>query len=206
MLAALAYNCAVFWLTRPLNRGAAHYDLSLPLDARLPFVPAFIVIYILAYFQWLIGYILIVRDSRERCDRVLSGEMIAKTVCLVCFLFLPTSMPRPQVTGTDLFSRLTALIFALDAPDNLFPSIHCLESWICFRGLLGAKSAGRGCKAFMLIFTLLVFASTVLVKQHLVLDILGGLAAAELGQLLARRFDTGRVFRRLRKERRGERI
>lgn len=185
LLAALALNCAVFWLTRPFTAGAVHYDLSTGLDARIPFVPAFILIYVLAYVQWVLGYILIVRDSEALCYRVLAGEMLSKLVCCVLFLALPTAMARPEVTGTDVFSRLTGLIYALDSPDNLFPSIHCLESWLCFRGAIGAKSLSPAYKLGSLVFTLLVFASVVLVKQHLAVDILAGVLTAELGQLLA---------------------
>ncbi len=197
LLTVLVFNCSVYWLPRLVTSGAVHYDLSLRLDDAIPFVPAFIVIYVLAYVQWVVGYVIISRDSEERCYRVLSGEFISKLVCLLFFLLLPTAMERPEVTGTDLFSRLTALIYSLDTPDNLFPSIHCLESWLCFRGMLGAKNAGRGYKLFSLVFTLLVFASTVLVKQHVVVDIIAGVASAELGQLAARRFGTGRIFERL---------
>lgn len=185
LLVMLIFNCAVFWLTRPLTAGSYHYDLSIGADARVPFVPAFIVIYILAYVQWIVGYIVIVRDSEALCYRVISGEMLSKLLCGVLFLALPTSMVRPVVTGTDLFSRLTRLIYSLDTPDNLFPSIHCVESWLCFRGAVRAEKVGRTYKLFQLVFTLLVFASVVLVKQHLLLDIVSGVLAAELGQLLA---------------------
>lgn len=204
LLAALILNCLVYWATRPLTHGAVHYNLSIPLDGKIPFVPFFIVIYVLAYVQWVTGYIVICRVSPEYCYKVISGEILSKLLCLVLFLALPTVMARPEVTGTDIFSRLTALIYALDTPDNLFPSIHCLESWLCFRGTLGVKSIPRWYKVASLFFTLLVFASVVLVKQHLAVDILGGLAAAELGQLLAARFDTGRVFKKLNARRLGE--
>lgn len=185
LLAALLLNCSVYWLTRPLTAGAVHYDLSTGLDAAIPFVPAFIVVYVLAFVQWAVGYIVICRESEERCYRVLAGEMLTKVLCCVIFLLVPTYMVRPEVTGTDIFSRLTALIYALDTPDNLFPSIHCVESWLCFRGTLGCKNIHRWYKTFMLFFTLLVFTSVLLVKQHLAADVLGGLALAELGQVLA---------------------
>ncbi len=204
LLAALIINCLTYWATRLLTRGAVHYDLTLALDDCIPFVPAFIVIYILAYVQWVVGYIVISRESPERCYRVMSGEILSKLVCFVFFLALPTVMVRPEVTGRDLFSRLTALIYALDAPDNLFPSIHCAESWICFRGTLGSKSIPRWYKVSMLLLTLLVFASVVLVKQHVAADILGGLMVAELGQLLAARLGLGRIFQKLNARRLGD--
>ena len=37
----------------------------------------------------------------------------------------------------------------------------------------------------MVIMTLLVFASTVLVKQHVLIDIAGGVIAVEIGMLIA---------------------
>ena len=53
---------------------------------------------------------------------------------------------------------------------------------------------------FQLVFTLLVFAATILVKQHVWPDILGGIAIAELGQLLRRIFHAERVFEKLEKK------
>ena len=197
ILIALVFNCAVFWLTRPVTAGMRHYDLTLPVDDALPLVPAFAVIYVLAFFQWLVGYILICRDSPERCFRVMSGEIISKTICLLFFLLLPTSMTRPEIAGNDIFSRLLALIYALDSPDNLFPSIHVIESWLCFRGALGAKSLSRGYKAGMLVLTILVMVSVLLVKQHLFLDVLAGVAVAELGQLAASLTGSGRALEKL---------
>lgn len=46
----------------------------------------------------------------------------------------------------------------------------------------------------MLIFAILVFASTLLVKQHLVLDVVTGIAVVEIGLFLARRTGAGRIY------------
>ena len=46
----------------------------------------------------------------------------------------------------------------------------------------------------MLVLTLLVFASTLLVKQHLFVDVLAGVAVAELCLRLSDRLRAGRVF------------
>lgn len=44
----------------------------------------------------------------------------------------------------------------------------------------------------MLVITLLVFASTVLVKQHVLIDIFGGLAAVEIGLFFSDRLQLRR--------------
>ena len=190
-------NLIVYEGTQFLMLHAKHWDLALPLDARIPFRPAWIVIYILAYLQWVVGYILIARESRAHCNRVLAGEIIAKFICMLFFIALPTRIERPVVEGSGVFAALTRLIFASDLPGNLFPSIHCLESWICFRGAIGMKRVPRWYAPAMLAFTLMVFASTVLVKQHVLVDIPAGVLVAEAGLLLSDKLRAGRLLDRL---------
>lgn len=199
----LAINLIAYYGSRLLTVGAARCDMTLALDRRIPLCPIFILFYILAYVQWVVGYILIARENRETCYRVLTGEMIAKLICLVFFVALPTAMERPEVAGDDLFSRLVRLIYRTDAPVNLFPSIHCLDSWICFRAATGLKRVPRWYAPSMLALTLLVLASTLLVKQHVLVDVPAGVLTAEIGLFLARKLRTGRIFERIERGRRG---
>ena len=78
-------------------------------------------------------------------------------------------------------------LYTMDAPVTLFPSIHCLLSWLCWRGFCKLEHP-RWMNGLSLLFTLAVFASTVLVKQHYAADILGGVAVAELGLMLSGRY------------------
>lgn len=197
IILVICTNFLAFYGTRIFSAGLVHYDFSLPVDTRIPFVPAFISVYIFAYIQWIISYILIARESQPLCYRLLSGELIAKVLCLIIFLVFPTTMARPEVTGTDIWSRLVRLIYDLDTPDNLFPSIHVLESWLCFRAALQLKKPGRWYSWASLIVTLFVIASVLLVKQHLAVDIVGGIAVMEIGQLIAKKTNAGRLLERL---------
>lgn len=79
-----------------------------------------------------------------------------------------------------LFSWLIRLVYALDAPTNLFPSIHCLVSWFCFIGIRKSKKLPVWFKVFSCIFAALVCMSTQFTKQHYLLDIPGGILIAEL--------------------------
>ena len=175
-----------------------HHTIFTPIDSLIPFVPEFIIIYWIAYVQWCACYITLSRDSRRLCYSILSAEIAAKLICMIIFIIYPTTMQRADITGNDLFSFFTKLTYSFDAPDNLFPSIHCMESWLCFRGTMKMKHKYK--KMFCitsLIFSLLVFASTVFVKQHLFLDIFGGVAAAELGLLIVRLTKCQRIFEKI---------
>ena len=122
LLGCLALNMLVYYGSRLFNLSMTSYDLSLPLDHRIPLVPPFIVVYMLSFVYWWFAYMVIAADSPER-GGMLFGEMIGKLICLAFFLILPTQMERPAVTGNDIFSRLVRFIYWTDVPNNLFPSI-----------------------------------------------------------------------------------
>ncbi len=191
---AFAFNLFTYYVTRLISANALHHNLSIGLDSRIPLCTPFIFFYILAYLQWIVGFVVIARDDSVRCGEVLAGEMVAKAICFICFVALPTSMVRPEIPHGGLWNWLTALIYRLDTPDNLFPSIHCLESWICFRGAIGLKRMPKWYASCMLVLSLLVAASTVLVKQHVFLDIPAGILAAEIGLWLSRRLGLGKLL------------
>ncbi len=197
-------NLLAFYGTRLVNTGLPHVDLSLPIDRALPFLPGFVVIYLLAYLQWVVGFAVIARGGRQHCYRIFAAEITAKLLCAAIFLLLPTAMVRPALpsSGGGVALRAVSLLYAIDPPDNLFPSLHCLESWVCFRGCLGLAAPGRWYKAATLCFTLLVFASTVLVKQHLAVDVIAGVAVYEAALWLSDRLCLPRLLGRLTTRRR----
>ena len=179
----------VYYATRLVTQQLTHFDFSLPVDDAIPFIPAFSVVYALAYVQWTAGFIMIARENRELCYRVISGEIISKLICMALFLLVPTTMVRADIVSDGFFDTIVRSIYRLDAADNLFPSIHCLESWVCFRGAMQMKKVGPWYRYFTLLFSLLVFASTVLIKQHVAVDIIAGVLTAEIGQQIAQRID-----------------
>lgn len=195
-LSMLIMNMVTYFGTRFFTQGLKHHDISLSIDHSLPFVPAMISIYLLAFVQWIIGYVIIGRESPQLCYRIYTGEILAKLMCLLCFVVYPTTLIRPEITGTGLFDTLTQFIYTLDAPDNLFPSIHCLESYMCFRGALETKKMPGWYKYVMLAMTLLVFASTVLVKQHVVVDMFGAVFVAELGLFVSKKLHMEKIFQK----------
>lgn len=174
-----------------------HYNLAIKLDSMVPFVPAFISIYLLAFLLWIIGYIVIARENEEICYHYTSAEMIAKIICFIIFLILPTTMVRPEITGNGIWSLICKFVYLIDEPVTLFPSIHCLESWMCFRGSLPLRKVGKTYKIIMFISAVLVFLSTILVKQHVIVDIFGGILVVEIGLLIAKKFKTGTIFKKI---------
>ncbi len=183
----LIINIITYFGTRIFTQGMYHYDFSCRIDDSIPFTTWMIWIYILAYVAWIVGFVVIARESRAVCYEVLTGEQIAKLICLVIFIVVPTTLVRPQITGNSISDFATNMIYLMDSPDNLMPSVHCLESWLCFRGALRCKKVGKGYKSIMFIAAILVFASTLMVKQHVVIDVLTAILVVEAGLILAKK-------------------
>lgn len=197
LLTMLIMNFVVYNGSKIFTNSLYHYNASTFIDKYIPFIPFFISVYILAYLQWIVGYIVIAREDKETCFRVCMAEMVAKLLCLFFFFVFPTTMVRPEVVGNSLWETLTRFIYSLDAPVNLFPSIHCLESWLCFRGALHLKKVTKGYKISMFVFTILVCLSTVLVHQHVFIDIIGGILVVEIGIFITKKFHLGKIFERI---------
>lgn len=194
IISCLVINVIAYFGTRIFTTNMHHYDFSIPLDDMIPFEPFMILFYILAYVSWIVGFIVIGRESREVCYEVCTAEQIAKIMCMVAFLVIPSTIVRPEITGSGIFESLTNLIYKMDSPDNLLPSIHCLENWICFRGAMKCKKVGIGYKITMFISALLVFASTMMVKQHVFLDMVAAIIVVEVGLLMAKKFNLGKIY------------
>lgn len=184
----LIVNYIAYFGSRTFTTGLKHYSFVNSLDRKLPFISFFVLFYILAYLQWIIGFVMIGRSRREVVFQMFIAELIAKGIALTCFILLPTTVDiRPDIeTLKDggIWNVLTEFVYSMDAADNGFPSIHCLESWVCFRGALKLEKVPRWYVYLMLAMTLLVFASTVFVKQHAMVDIAGGVAAVEIGLII----------------------
>lgn len=194
LLVVLAFNMITYYGTKYVNLNRYHHDISTLVNVSIPFVPFFFLFYFIAYVQWVIGFILIARENRQICYRYMSGELIAKIITFVIFLIIPTTMIRPEITGNGFFDKLVEFLYRIDTPRNLFPSMHCLESWLCFRGALKLKSIRKWYAPLSLIITLLVFASTILIKQHVPLDIIGGILVVEIGLLVSKLTKADKLF------------
>lgn len=181
-------NNAIYFITSRINYPKL-YDLTIPLDDKIPFVPAFILVYFGCYLFWAVNYILIARCGREHAFRFFVADVMSRLVCMFFFLVLPSTVGRPQVTGGGICNELVLLLYRIDPSRNLFPSIHCLVSWFCFIGIRCRKNIPLWYRIFSCIVAVGVFISTVTLKQHVVVDIVSGVLLAEITYAVSRHTD-----------------
>lgn len=180
--------------------GLQRYSAAIPLDYAIPFIPGWIIVYFGCYISWAAFYIIACRESKKACFDFVTAEVIAKMIALVVFIVFPTEMVErgdfEQTLGNGLLDKITAFMFNCDRPINLFPSIHCLASWIGFRGVAMCKKVPLWVKWFAFVLAILVFLSTLFVKQHYIIDIFGGILAVEIGMFISKKLKLGDFIRR----------
>lgn len=170
-------------------------DVTLSIDGYFGFQPVWVAVYFGSYFFWIWQYLLLVRESPKLACTMAAADIVAKGICLVLYLALPTTNVRPEVTGNGIFPFLMRLLYTIDTPTNLLPSIHCLVPWMGTRYLMERKTMKHKKLVCLisLVGTFMVFASTLYTKQHVVLDVIAGVAVAEIGWLAARFTPLGRT-------------
>ncbi len=172
----------------PLNHGPYRMFLRSPIDDALPVVPIFVIPYV-SLQPFIYASLLVFLAFRAGLFQSAVMSMIATfLVSYVVFALLQTYIDRPHLTGGDALTRMIRDVYAGDHPFNDFPSLHVSLStiigihWWRFHRRLGLP---------LVIWAALVAVSTVMVKQHYVADIAGGLVLAFgtsmfFGRLVAR--------------------
>ena len=168
-------------------------SMALALDARIPFSPPWIVVYVLAYPFWLLCGLRIVRAEKPHAYRMTAAYVLAMLLSAAAFLLWPATMERPAVTGRDVFSGLVRLVYRADSPTNLFPSLHVLITYFCWRGTMRESGVSPRFRKICFACFLLVSCAVVLVKQHVLADIPAGVLAGELALQCARVFRLERI-------------
>lgn len=184
------------YLYVPINRTATGgVTLELPLDDSIKLAPLWIIPYLGGLVAFLIVLLAAYRFMPGDLFRgLVVSYLIASAVGYAIYLVYPTYVNRPILASTDGLARWVDFVYSSDRAYNAFPSGHTYGTVIAWLYLWQWQPRLR-----LLTTTLavLVVLSTVFTKQHVVLDVVGGIilgaASFWLGRrLVAARYDTVR--------------
>ncbi len=154
----------------PLSR-----TLISDLDGIIPFNKYFIIPYMIWMPFLYLTLIYFYFKDRKLYFQTLLAYTISVLICYGIYLTFQTTVPRMELQGTDLISRMVMFVYRNDAPYNCFPSIHCLSSYLLF--IAAKKSPAIRRRAVILIGLLAwaIIVSTLFVKQHVIMDAFAGI-------------------------------
>lgn len=144
------------------------------IDTKIPFVPAFFIPYCIWYLMiFLIPYYLYCKDKDKFVKYVIS-YVLCSMIGNIVFISYPSTVTRPTVTGTDIFSLIAKFIYWIDTPTNCFPSLHCAISMLFILYVCESKNTNIITKISVCIISILIMLSTLFTKQHVVVDFISG--------------------------------
>lgn len=180
LISCVIFNFTVYSGARLFYKHRIFHNLTSYYDNRIPLLPIFVLIYFGSYLFWIANYILISKIDKNHCYRLLIADLLGKSICGIIYITFPTTNIRPDIATSGIFVDMLRFLYNIDAADNLFPSIHCLVSWYCFAGLRNCKTIPTWYSYFSLFMAVMICISTLTTKQHVFIDVLGGIMLAEL--------------------------
>ncbi|OKP90272.1 serine/threonine protein phosphatase [Paenibacillus sp. P3E] len=162
-----------------LNHPGVHvYSLETSLDLKIPFVASFIIPYLLWYPFITAVLIALAFKDRQIYFQTLIAQCSGLIISYVFFALFQTGIQRPDVhSEPDFIYKVVNFVYSNDQQYNCFPSIHVLTSYLMLRG---TRIFGQKIWLMITAMSILIIVSTVLVKQHVLADIGGGILVAEL--------------------------
>ncbi len=155
-----------------------YHVLHTPLDDQIPFCKFFIVPYVLWFFY--VAFHVIYICYKEEAIYTPFSRMLFFGMSL--FLLISAIFPnmqdlRPSVVGgQDIFSNLIRHLYETDTPTNIFPSIHVYNTLVIMIAIHKGSSPLFQNKIYKIMadgLGLAIVLSTMFLKQHCVLDVIG---------------------------------
>lgn len=150
-------------------------------DAYIPFVKEFVVPYLFWFAYMFISFIYLGLVSKKDYYRLCIYMFGGMAICYIIYMFFPTIQHlRQPITGTDIFSRAIQHIYSTDTPTNVAPSIHVFNSIAVHVAIshCDVLKKKRLLQWGSFISMLAISASTVLIKQHSIKDVMWGIILA----------------------------
>lgn len=160
-----------------LEKTVTNYNIiHLKIDDYIPFCEFFIVPYLLWFPFLIIATLYFYIKCRPGFTNLVAFFMIGTTVFLIVSFIYPNGQDlRPLIFERDnVFVDLVKYLYSTDTPANILPSVHVLNT-------LGVQIAiltddelkkKKWVTASSVTLSVLIIMSTVLLKQHSVLDVI----------------------------------
>ncbi|EKD95340.1 MAG: hypothetical protein ACD_24C00516G0001 [uncultured bacterium] len=166
-----------------LNKRKSKYYWKIKFDDFIPFIPIFVIPYI-GFYIYILTTIIFLWNTKY-INNFFITYIIAYILAGLFWYFIPNGVKRPVIYKRDIFSKLTVYIYKHDDDTNGFPSAHIFATLICSYFLFLAFPTHL---VLILSVSFLISISTVFVKQHYVLDIVGGIVNFGLSVLIGSLF------------------
>lgn len=170
------------WFMWLEGRNVTYTLLHTRFDDLIPFSEYFIIPYFIWFLYIPVIVLFFLFKSKKEFYKLCQILFIGMSACLLICTLWPNAQPlRVDLSGHDnFFASIVSGLYKADTSTNVFPSIHAYNSIVCSMALLKSDllKNKRWIKISSLILTTLICLSTMFLKQHSILDVIGAMVLA----------------------------
>ena len=163
------------------------FDFLTPYDMAIPFMPEFIWVYHSLIPAIVFTMMLLVR-SRPVFLNTFWACLVAALVLNISYVVFPSFYPRIDFEVTNISEAIVEWTRQIDGANNTFPSGHVTFAWLLFLGAVKSITARKlpSLKRLYLLWAIGVSLSTLVLKQHYIIDVVSGISLAYASFYLAK--------------------
>ena len=163
------------------------HNVAKKIDGHIPFVPAFVYIYVLWFPLILLFPLALFQANPMAYARYQTAILLDIALSLVCYLVYPTSFSRPEAPDT-VSGRAMKLVFRGSYKGlNCAPSMHCSMCYLVLHFVGATPGLPPAVAAIAVPVALGIVISTLFTKQHVLIDALTALPLAAVCILIGNR-------------------
>lgn len=168
------YLCTFFWMEQ---RSVHIHLIRMEIDKKIPFCEYFIIPYVLWYLfvaGTVVYFAVFNNDDKEYYRLILSLAIGMVVFVIISYVYPNGHSLRPKLRGDSIFIEMVRILYKIDTPTNILPSLHVFNSVVCGTALLRNKrvKVHKGFCAAIVVLVVLIVLSTVFLKQHSMLDVI----------------------------------
>lgn len=192
---------AAYFVVERVNIGSEYHTVHFFLDDLIPFNEYFVI----PYLSWhvltaVLTIYIMIRDS-ESFRKMMRFFIIGALFSFGFFIIYPSchGLRPTYFDRNNLFTWIVSVVYYFDTPENVCPSMHVIGSMGLFFGVAGSrKNINVSQKTIMGVLVFYICASTLLIKQHSVVDVAAALPISFISWIFSMSEFDPRFVRRVR--------
>lgn len=156
------------------------------IDNYIPYISLFVIPYCLFYLYIVLGPVLVARYNEYIFYRFILAGIIGSCIGFVTFLIKPTHVISNQIIAENFLDHILLFLRGCDYSARCCPSFHCFLAALVFIPIASCDNIKYEIKVKSFIISFLIILSTVLIKQHVIIDSISGVLLATISWSLAK--------------------
>ena len=173
----MTFQCVGYLMTQRNPR--AIYDMERSFDKRIPLVTQSVYIYVLWFPLIAVYPVGLYYFSAGSYIVYMAAVALNVVTSFVIYRVYPTTFVRPELECRNLSSKILSILYITNYKGlNCMPSMHCSISFIIIFSVLTCTEVTDWIQAAVCLLSLGIAVSTVLTKQHVIVDVFSALGLA----------------------------